>query len=372
MATTNIGKPFGIVTSKNQATAITESKQTNNAGQFYITKTNDSNTGGVGNTEGNASDAIALTINGNVLRGISKADATKLANLSTNIEASVSNLMVGSGLIKTGNTISLNLGSGLYIQDDSLLGLELATADAQVINDNKGLNFYVPSKGKPMNGFNIYCGDGIKTKDIANGLGYKPAFILNIATNISYETTVSKYYKELRCSGLNINKNGQLSIALATISNHIDYIGNGLVIVGTSETDCAGLAISGNALVRWLNTSDSFSNTINSLVGPSINENLKLGDGLQKDSKDRISVLMNNKTIEVNASSELQVRYNNTLTASFNSGLSINLPSTGYVSELNDLPVSTCSILVNDPNGNGVCVDVPALKRLVELIMAAK
>lgn len=84
MATTNVGKPFGVVTSKNQATAITESKQDANSGQFYITRTNNSNTGGVGNTQGDASEAISLTINGNVLRGISKADAEKLAILSTN------------------------------------------------------------------------------------------------------------------------------------------------------------------------------------------------------------------------------------------------------------------------------------------------
>ena len=82
MATTNVGKPFGIVTSQSQATAITESKKDDNSGQFYITRTNNTNTGGVGNTEGNASEAISLTINGNVLRGISKDDATKLANLS--------------------------------------------------------------------------------------------------------------------------------------------------------------------------------------------------------------------------------------------------------------------------------------------------
>ena len=448
MATTNIGKPFGIVTSKNQATAITESKQTNNAGQFYITKTDNSNTGGVSNTEGNASDAIALTINGNVLRGISKDDATKLANLNIGsgtttegafnykgnviqfvalpTDAKVGDVYIVNDVFTIDNitypayssvvnigprewkplggameigtsvdpkleqstystqrlyyttyndtpissfSITVDNDSGLYINNNNLIGIKLRTADAFVNNDS--LNFHVSSN--PINEFNIYFGDGIKADDIDESLGgYKPALVLNIATNISYETTVSDYYKALRCSGLNINKDGQLSIALATNFNPIDYIGNGLVIVGTSETNCAGLAINGNTLVNWLNTSDSFGNTINSLVVPLINENLKLGVGLQKDSQDHISVLMNNDTIEVNAGSELQVRYNNTLTANFNSGLSINLPSTDHVSELNDLPVSTCAILVNDPNGNGVCVDIPALKRLVELIMAAK
>lgn len=185
MATTNVGKPFGIVTSKNQATAITESKQDANSGQFYITRTNNSNTGGVGNTQGDASEAISLTINGNVLRGISKADATKLASLSTNTGDGISNLMVGAGLTKTGNTINLNLGTGVSTGSDSKLIVKTGnwlTADSnnsitlntkilegQTINpsDNKpyskgGIDFPAIKLGEEENAYlQLRCGTGL-------------------------------------------------------------------------------------------------------------------------------------------------------------------------------------------------------------------
>lgn len=180
MATTNVGKPFGVVTSKNQATAITESKQDANSGQFYITRTNNSNTGGVSNTQGDASEAISLTINGNVLRGISKADAIKLASLSTNTGGSISNLMVGAGLTKTGNTINLNLGSGLNTEDDSKLRVKTigeiiidknnnVTLDVNELSGTtKDPNLFYYSKG------GIYFGNTIKSGqkfDSANNSG---------------------------------------------------------------------------------------------------------------------------------------------------------------------------------------------------------
>lgn len=169
MATTNVGKPFGVVTSKNQATAITESKQDANSGQFYITRTNNSNTGGVGNTQGDASEAISLTINGNVLRGISKADAEKLAILSTNTDDSISNLIVGTGLTKTGNIIGLNLGSGLNAEDDGTLSIK--TSGEIIINKDNAITLDVDELSgttKDPNKFyyskgGIYFGNTIKS-----------------------------------------------------------------------------------------------------------------------------------------------------------------------------------------------------------------
>lgn len=67
-----VGNQFGLVASKNQETAITDSKATGNEAKFYITKNNSDNTGTTCNAAGNAEDGIALTINGNVLRGMSK------------------------------------------------------------------------------------------------------------------------------------------------------------------------------------------------------------------------------------------------------------------------------------------------------------
>lgn len=67
-----VGNQFGLVASKNQETAITDSKAAGNEAKFYITKNNSDNTGETCNAAGNAKDSIALTINGNVLRGMSK------------------------------------------------------------------------------------------------------------------------------------------------------------------------------------------------------------------------------------------------------------------------------------------------------------
>lgn len=316
MAITNVGKPFGVVTSKNQATAIAESKQDANSGQFYITRTDNSNTGGVGNTEGDASQAIALTINGNVLRGISKTDAIKLASLSTNTGDNISSLVLGSGLTKTGNSINLNLGSGLTIDDNNKLKVETA-GEIMINKDNfvmlnvdelsgttKDPNLFYYSKG------GIYFGSTIKS-------GQKFDKIDNSGT-----TGNPTKYMRLRCgTGLKFQEG---------------------------------------------------------YVSPGDNSSQILGhDG-------RYYVNIDNTTIGLNTDSKLRVKHDSTLSESSNGlsvkvgpnlvigndGININLPAP-TPSDLQELPVSTAAILVND-SGNGLCVDIPALKRLVELIMAAK
>lgn len=188
MATTNVGKPFGVVTSKNQATAITESKQANNAGQFYITRTNNSNTGGVGNTEGNASEAIALTINGNVLRGISKDDATKLANLSTNTD----NIKLGSGLAKDDqNAITVLIGSALSFHNNAVA--VDAIEELQVSNNGLSLNVnYLSGTEKDSNLFYYSKGGLYFANTIKSGQRDK---------SVLTDTSISnrKTYLQLRC-----------------------------------------------------------------------------------------------------------------------------------------------------------------------------
>ena len=239
MATTNVGKPFGVVTSKNQATAITESKKDANSGQFYITRTNNSNTGGAGNTQGDASEAISLTINGNVLRGISKADATKLASLSTNTGGSISNLMVGAGLTKTGNTINLHLGSGLNTEDDSKLRVKTigeiiidkdnnVTLDVNELSGTtKDPNLFYYSKGgiyfgntiksgqkfdnvnnsgtiqNPTNYMRLRCGTGLKFQEGYCSFGDSTNQILGHD---------GKYYVNIDNKTIVTNSNGALSV----------------------------------------------------------------------------------------------------------------------------------------------------------------
>lgn len=73
-----VGNVFGVVASKDQATALTESIKTGNEAKFYLSKNNTTNTGATCNAAGNKQDSIALTINGNVLRGMSAAEQEKL------------------------------------------------------------------------------------------------------------------------------------------------------------------------------------------------------------------------------------------------------------------------------------------------------
>lgn len=302
MATTNVGKPFGIVTSKNQATAITESKQDANSGQFYITRTNNSNTGGVGNTQGDASEAISLTINGNVLRGISKADATKLASLSTNTGDGISNLMVGAGLTKTGNIINLNLGTGVSTGGDSKLIVKTGNWLTTDSNNSITLNT------KILEGQTINPGDN---KSYSKG-------------GIDFPTIKSgaeeNAYLQLRC-------------------------GTGLAF---SE---GGLKISG--LTSSVQDGRYYVNIDNTTIGLNTNSKLRVKhDSTLSESSNGLSVKVGNNLV------------------TGDDGINIQLP-VPIPSDLQQLPVSTAAILVNDGN-NGLCVDIPALKRLVELIMAAK
>lgn len=299
MATTNVGKPFGIVTSQNQATAITESKKADNSGQFYITRTNNTNTGGVGNTEGNASEAISLTINGNVLRGISKDDATKLANLSGSGSADIK---ISSGLVKgEDGTIGVNIGDGLEISENNQL--------------------------------NVSVGDNITT-------------IGGVQLNADYLSGIIKdnngyYYSKGGIYFANTTKSGQKQDI-----NKVEPLG--------SDKHYMRLR---------LGTGLSFQEGYQDIPGVGSSSSQILGH----DGKYYINI--DNKTIGLNKSSQLQVKTDNTLTQT-SSGLAVNLPSTSSVPSLTVLP-STSAILVNDSLG-GLCVDIKALTQLVKLIMAAK
>jgi hypothetical protein len=296
MATTNIGKPFGVVTSKNQATAITESKQDANSGQFYITRTNISNTGDVGNTEGNASEAISLTINGNVLRGISKEDAIKLAGLSTN-----THLTVGSGLTKTGNNINLNLGTGLNTDGDRKVGVNVA--DWLITSDNNNIILDVNNLSGTTKDDNLcyYSKGGIYfSNTIKSGQKFD-----NVLTE---EQLSTKKYLQIRCgTGLAFQE--------------------GYQAIGSNSSQIIG-----------------------------------------RDGKYYVNI--DDTTIGLNKNSELAVKHDDSLETTYD-GLSVKLPSTVVVPQLEYLPVSTSAILVAEKS-YGLCVDIPALTRLVKLIMGVK
>lgn len=460
MATTNIGKPFGIVTSKNQATAITESKQTNNAGQFYITKTDNSNTGGVSNTEGNASDAIALTINGNVLRGISKDDATKLANLNIGSGTTTDGAFKYKGSVKNFESLPTNANIGdvynildifkidgatypvnscVFYFDDGNTKWHPLTDTLQI-----GTEGYVENRysnldrlayisrdfHRPIDSFNI-CLDNDSGLYASNGKIYIKLGLGLGTSDIGIKTTLGKGL--MFDDNANITVNPGSGLYLGTNSKLQLNIGSGLIIDSNNElvvpvgkeleiTNSNLIKLNANYLsgtVKDLNnfyyslggiyfpdTIKSGQKNDNITVGPSwtgLKKNygliLRCGTGLafQEGYEDfgdnssqilghdgRYYVNIDNTTIGLNTNSKLRVKHDSTLSESSNGlsvkvgnnlvtgddGININLP-TPTPSGLQQLPVSTAAILVNDGN-NGLCVDIPALKRLVELIMAAK
>ena len=259
MATTNVGKPFGIVTSQSQATAITESKKDDNSGQFYITRTNNTNTGGVGNTEGNASEAISLTINGNVLRGISKDDAIKLANLSV---GSYVDLKLGSGLEQDSQgKIRIKVGNGLGF-DDNETYLNVYVGDDLKISGGIQLNAdYLSGTIKDINGYyyskgGIYFANTIKSGQKQNinyvePLGSDKHYMrLRLGTGLSFQEGYQdagsdssqvlghdgKYYINIDNNTIGLNNDKQLKVktdsSLVQTSNglsiNLPTVSNGL------------------------------------------------------------------------------------------------------------------------------------------------
>ena len=259
MATTNVGKPFGIVTSQSQATAIIESKKDNNSGQFYITRTNNTNTGGVGNTEGNASEAISLTINGNVLRGISKDDAIKLANLS--VSSSV-DLKLGSGLEQDGQgKIRIKAGNGLGFEDNETYLNVYVGDDLKIFNGIQLNADYLSGTIKDINGYyyskgGIYFANTIKSGQkldtnyvepfgsdkhymrlrLGTGLAFQEGYELSGSDSSQVLGHDGKYYINIDNKTIGLNNDKQLKVktdsSLTQTSNglsvNLPTVSNGL------------------------------------------------------------------------------------------------------------------------------------------------
>ena len=461
MATTNVGKPFGVVTSKNQATAITESKQADNAGQFYITRTNNSNTGGVGNTEGNASEAISLTINGNVLRGISKDDAIKLANLNIGTGTSTEGAFNYKGSVNNAEELPTNakVGDVYNISDNFYLSGKRYPAYTSVVYVNDGTYDWISLGGKMKistegkkrseanciyysshdeenyaignfdirvntdsclyvndNAIDIKLGPGLSTNngeyitpklgkglimdnnditfDIGENLTFDDAG--SVCVNIGSGLTDANNGKvEISCgNNIIINSNNSIGLDIDKLSgtikdsNNFYYSLGGIYFPDTIKSGQKYESITvGASNAEGAPGKKNYSLKLRCGTGLAFQEGYQdFGDNssqiLGHDGKYYVNI--DNTTIGLNTSSKLRVKHDDTLSESSNGlsvkvgnnlvtgddGINIQLP-VPTPSDLQQLPVSTAAILVNDGN-SGLCVDIPALKRLVELIMAAK
>ena len=294
--------------------------------------------------------------------------------------------------------------SGLTIDDDGLR-LALATGDSinnGFINGLVTITTNVARKG----GLSIY---GAAIEDYLRMSSY--TYYVNSSIKVEpplYKDRIEQDKINLNLgSGLIIGSNNELTVPVGkelkiTNSNLIKLNAN--YLSGTvKDVNNFYYSLGG---IYFPDTIKSGQKNDNITVGPSqtgLKKNygliLRCGTGLafQEGYEDfgdnssqilghdgRYYVNIDNTTIGLNTNSKLRVKHDSTLSESSNGlsvkvgnnlvtgddGINIQLP-VPTPSDLQQLPVSTAGILVNDGN-NGLCVDIPALKRLVELIMAAK
>lgn len=304
-----------------------------------------------------------LAIDSNVLSSWLENDTTVENHI---ISITRNNLRLGSGLTNSQkNDIQLNLGHCLFINGSDQIDISIGSG---LINDN---GFVEVSAGR---GLSI----NPNNKKLEVSIGSALSFHNNaIAVDAIEELQVSN-------NGLSLNVN-YLS-GTEKDSNLFYYSKGGLYFANTIKSGqrdksvLTDTSISNRKTYLQLRcgTGLKFQEGYQDLPGVDGNSSQVLGrDG-------RYYVNIDNTTIGLNTNSKLRVKHDSTLSESSNGlsvkvgnnlvtgddGINIQLP-VPTPSDLQQLPVSTAGILVNDGN-NGLCVDIPALKRLVELIMAAK
>lgn len=304
-----------------------------------------------------------LAIDSNVLSSWLENDTTVENHI---ISITRNNLRLGSGLTNSQkNDIQLNLGHCLFINGSDQIDISIGSGlikDNGFVEVSAGRGLSINSNNKKLEvsiGSGLYFSDNVVKINAREEL---QVFDNNLLLNVDYLSGTEKdsnlfYYSKGGLYFANTIKSGQRDKSVLTdtsISNRKTYL----------QLRCGtGLA---------------FQEGYQDLPGVDDNSSQILGhDG-------RYYINIDNTTIGLNTDSKLRVKHDSTLSESSNGlsvkvgnnlvtgddGININLPIP-TPSGLQQLPVSTAAILVNDGN-NGLCVDIPALKRLVELIMAAK
>lgn len=118
-----VGRPFGVVASKDYKTALAESVKVGNQAKFYLTQNNDANNQKALDdvTAATTADRNALVINGNTIQGISKQDINKLDAISD-----VTKIFKYQGSVKTREALlakipSVKIGDVYNVEDSIML-----------------------------------------------------------------------------------------------------------------------------------------------------------------------------------------------------------------------------------------------------------
>ena len=406
-----VGKPFGIVVSKDYDTALEESVHEGNQGKFYLTAYQGSGLEDLPFSE----DRNVLIINGNKIQGVSYQDLEALDSVKKK-GALLNYKGSSSGFTKPSDS---SLGDVYTLGQPTYQGDVLYPMFSLVID--LGQNSLIPLTPPTPQGATVTTTNNTINYSASAGIGF---FGINLGSGLYAETGTIKLdigsslmispnnSLEVRCgSGLSIGNKG-LTVAIGSGLSMGDKgltvaIGSGLSMgdKGLTVAIGSGLQANGNkiqvAIGRGLELSSqgvqtkigsylSFDSNqalqlnVGSLIGIGdtgltssgiklVDSHLELecgtglGLALGTTNNSYYYVKTDNTTLGADTDGTLKVNHDNSMTTTID-GLSINLPS---IPTLEKLPLSTSAILVNDPD-HGICVDIPALTKLVRLIMAAQ
>ena len=405
-----VGKPFGIVVSKDYDTALEESVYEGNQGKFYLTAYQGSGLEDLpffGNRN-------VLIINGNKIQGVSYQDLEALDSVKK--KGALLNYKGSSSDFTKPSDSSIGdvytLGQPVY-QDDVLypmysLVIDLGQhslipitppnpQDATVTTINNTIN-YSASAGIGSFGINLGSGLYAETGTIKLGIDASLMISSNNSLGVRCGSGLSAGDKGLTVaigSGLSMGDKG-LTVAIGSglqaNGNKIQVaIGSGLELSNKIRVAVGrGLQLSSQGVQTKIGSYLSFDSNqalqlnVGSLIGIGdtgltssgiklVDSHLELecgtglGLALGTTNNSYYYVKTDNTTLGADTDGTLRVNHDNSMTTTID-GLSINLPS---IPTLEKLPLSTSAILVNDPD-HGICVDIPALTKLVQLIMAAQ
>lgn len=408
-----VGKPFGVVASKDYNTALTESVKEGNQAKFYLTEN-----GGKGFNDITATtddSRNTLIVNGNKIQGVSTSDINKLNLISgsglitdgafkykgsvKNFESLPTNANIGDvynilDIFKTNGT-TYPVNSCVFYFDDGNTKWHPLTDTPQIGTEGyvenrysnlDRLTYISKDYHRPIDSFDIRLnndsglyasngkiyiklGLGLSTSSdgIVPSLG--PGLDLNSDNKITHKLGSSKVDNNegdrTRCSGLYIDSSYGLNVALATdIYNTNSYIG-GIVRLDEQDASIGGLAIDSKVLSNWLENDKSVENYIISIT----RNNLRLGSGLTNSQKKDIQLnlghclfINDSDQIDISVGSGLTISSNNKLTVPVGKELEINNSNliklnanylSGTVKDLNNFYYSLGGIYFSDTIKSG-------------------
>lgn len=285
------GQPFGLVVSKTPQDALTESKKAGNEAKFYVHRSDQVLDGAISDGAGDGSKACDITINGNVIRGLSAEDRLRIGSNLENLKDQVEGLK---------SQLSRPINYKGTVADKTALDALTDVKDGDMYNVESAIK--IDGKEYPAYTNFVYIGtkplSDEKIWDSLGGVSLKMTlsernqalFIdetgigLDIATALKFNS--HDQCLDIRCGdGLYVNEQYGLSIELADISGLI-ATGQGLCI---SSNSCIKIDEKNGLYPQILDGLDIIDDQLTVKPGLAINTddgaiNVSYGNGLEVTS----------------------------------------------------------------------------------------